>query len=200
MTAMEIAMVFSNLPTATALITHCTFITIAALRFRNAVVSERKRGQGLSSEPAFDGSSDGTRGRDDEMEARAQLSSPLLGVPVDRASSLSAASRQCLLSSTWLQGVDAVNHVLHTIQVMLDLHLIVARVAVVAVVCFIIIAGPSFSSPRLGFRVAGKSLRSFWSCEQSRDRLDVWFSDVVPLVTLFRREIMYLCTCEGRLC
>jgi hypothetical protein len=35
------------------------------------------------------------------------------------------------------------------------------------------------------------------SCEQSRDRLDVWFLDVVPLDPLIRRERMYLCISEG---
>lgn len=43
----------------------------------------RKRGQGLSSEPAFAGSSDGTRGRDDEMEA-SSAPALLLGVPDDQ--------------------------------------------------------------------------------------------------------------------
>ena len=74
-------MSFSNLPTATALISHFISLHSSLYHYRcrpipNAVVSERKRGQGLSSEPAFAGSSDGTRGRDDEMEASsAQLSS-----------------------------------------------------------------------------------------------------------------------------
>jgi hypothetical protein len=58
-------------------------IIIATLRFETASFPNGKRGQGLSSEPAFAGSSDGTRGRDDEMEA-SSAPALLLGVPDDQ--------------------------------------------------------------------------------------------------------------------
>lgn len=79
-------------------------IIIVTLRFETASFPNGKRGQGLSSEPAFAGSSDGTRGRDNKMEASELSSALLLGVPDDHASSLSAALRGLLFILDMVSG------------------------------------------------------------------------------------------------
>jgi hypothetical protein len=100
---------------------------IAALRFETPSFPDGKRGQGLSSEPAFAGSrsSDGTRGRDNDGDG-----DEAMGAQLSSAWDLTIAqalfqpqSRELLWLLTWFQGVAAANHVLHTLSGDARLHL-----------------------------------------------------------------------------
>ena len=80
------AVIFFSIPSHL----HLLPTLITALRSETPSFPNGNPGQGSSSEPAFAGSSDGTRGRDVEMR-RLELSPKLSLGPDDRASSFSAA-------------------------------------------------------------------------------------------------------------
>jgi hypothetical protein len=116
MTAMGIATAFFYLPTAITNPAHLPPFIIATIRFETPSFPNGNRGQGLSSEPAFAGSSDGNKGtrrRDEAIGAQLQLS----WGPDDRASSLSAAIARAVVILDMVSGcVCCLSRVTHTLS------------------------------------------------------------------------------------